>query len=122
MQLAQTNPDGNLGAFTAPTQTLNQSTEAGVLNNLETFISQMLGLLTIIASFGFIAYFIYGALKWVMAGGDSGKVQKARDQMTQAAVGLIVVVASYSLIGIVGTVLGLNILHPATVLETLIPR
>lgn len=121
MKLAQTDTD--LGTFSPPTTAFSEGSEAGTgaLTNLETLISTFLGIITVFASLAFIVYFLFGALKWVTAGGDSGKVQKARDQMIQGVIGLVIVVISYSVIGLIGTILGLNILQPGEALKALIP-
>jgi hypothetical protein len=91
--------------------------------NLELFISNALGALTVIAGLMFIFYFVLGALNWVTAAGEKGKVEKAREQMVQGVVGMVVIVISYALIGIVGTFVGLNLLKPGTLLlENLRPK
>lgn len=89
------------------------TTGAQALTQLELFISNILGFLTVTAAIFFIVYFVMGAYKWTAAGGDSGKVSKARDQMIQGVLGLILIVASYGIIGVIGTVVGINILNPA---------
>lgn len=64
-------------------------------------------------------YFMWGAIEWITAGGDSAKVGKARDKITQSVVGLIVLVASFTLIGLISQVFfgpGFNLL------ELTIPR
>lgn len=70
----------------------------------------------------FLIYFIVAALGWITSGGEKGKVEAARQQMTNAAIGLIIVIAAYSIVGIVGGVLGINILNPIKVIQTLIPK
>lgn len=70
----------------------------------------------------FLIYFIVAALSWITAGGEKGKIESARNSMTNAALGLIIVIASYAIVGIVGGVLGLNILNPIQVIGTLIPK
>jgi hypothetical protein len=90
-------------------------------NNVEHFVSQILGILTLLAGLLFIFYFVLGAFRWISAGGDSGNTQKARDQMTQAVIGMILVVASYSIIGLVGNLFGFNILSPAAEIINLTP-
>ena len=49
--------------------------------------------------------FILGGLSWITSSGEREKVEKAKKQMTSAAIGLIIVVASYSIAFIIGTVL-----------------
>lgn len=84
--------------------------------SLETLISTLLGALTAIAGLGFLIYFVIGGINWITAGGDQQKHQKATKQLTDAAIGLIVVVVAYAIAGIVGTVLEVDILNPASLL------
>lgn len=51
-----------------------------------------------------IIYFVWGAIEWIVAGGDSSKVQKARDRLTQATIGLIILVGTYTIIGFINSV------------------
>ena len=88
---------------------------------LEKFFSNLLGVFTLIGGLMFIIYFILGALGWITASGDPEKLKKSTGQMTNALLGLIIVVAAYSLFYIVGLVLGFNILNPAQEIETLKP-
>jgi hypothetical protein len=83
---------------------------------LTEFISSMVTTLTVVASLAFAIYFIIGGLKWITSGGDKAKAEVAKTQMTQAAIGLIIVVISFFIIGIISNVLGLDILDPAAVL------
>lgn len=48
--------------------------------------------------------FLWGAIEWITAGGDSGKVGKARDKITQAIIGLVILVGSFVIIGFIGRV------------------
>jgi hypothetical protein len=112
--LAQTKT--NLGNITPPTNSFSAGSEtgSGAGANLEHFISNTIGVLTILGGLFFIFYFVTGGLNWVTAGGEQGKVTKARDQMVQAVIGMVVIVISYGLVGVVGSFLGLDLLHPAT--------
>ncbi len=88
------------------------STPAGAVAPLGKFLSTLIGFLTTLAGLMFLIYFILAALSWITAGGEKGKIETARGQMTNAAIGLVVVIAAYAIIGIVGGVLGLDILNP----------
>lgn len=92
-----------------------------VLDNMENFISYVIGLITIVAGLFFVVNFLLAALNWVTAGGDAGKIQKARDQMVQSTLGLVVVVGAYAIIGLIGTIVGLDLLQPAVSLLKIIP-
>ena len=99
-------------------QALDQTQTFG---SLERIISNALGIITVFAGLFFIVYFFMAAFKWSTAGGDGAKVGKARDEMVQGVLGLIIIVAAYGIIGIIGRILGLNILDPTSVLTPLIP-
>ncbi|OGD62296.1 hypothetical protein A2160_00705 [Candidatus Beckwithbacteria bacterium RBG_13_42_9] len=95
-------------------------TEAGIA--LADLLSNAIGFLTITSGIFFIFYFIIGALKWILAGGKPDKVQQAQDTMTHAAIGLIIVAMAYTIVFIVGQVLGINILQPVESILKLGPR
>lgn len=45
----------------------------------------------------FVVLIIYAGFMWMTAGGDSSKVQKAKDIIVRAIVGLIIVMSSYAI-------------------------
>jgi hypothetical protein len=51
-----------------------------------------------------IAFFIFGAVEWMTAGSDTKKTESARNRMTNAVVGLIILVASFTLISFISKV------------------
>jgi hypothetical protein len=75
-----------------------------------TFFSNILGFLTLLSGIFFLVYFLVGGLTWLTASGKHEQVEKAKQSMTNAAVGLIIVVAAYGIAFIIGRVLGLDIL------------
>ncbi len=52
-----------------------------------------------------IMYFLWGAFEWLMSEGDSGKLQKARNKMMHAAIGLLILVSAFIIIGFVSRLL-----------------
>lgn len=96
-------------------------TTTGTLDTLDLVISSILGLATVVGGLLFVFTFIQGAIGWIGAGGDAGKITKARDQMLQGVIGLIILVASYAIIGLVGSIVGITILTPAAMIEGVLP-
>ncbi len=96
-------------------------TEEGALTNLELFISNMIGVLTVFAAIFFIIYFLIAAVTWVTSGNDTGKLQNARERMLHGVMGLVIVVAAYGIIGLIGSIIGLDLLSPAEQLGNIIP-
>jgi len=84
------------------------------------FISGVIGVLTIVAGLWFIFVFISGAISMISSGGDKNALESARKRISSALIGLAVVVASIFLIELVGKILGINlILNPAQFVESM---
>jgi len=81
--------------------------------------SNTLGVFTIVAGLMFMLNFILGGLGWLTASGKADQVEKAKMKMTNSAIGLIIVVASYSIAFIIGEILGFKILDPAKYIKAL---
>ncbi len=98
---------------TGPFQNVGASPGA----DLERLASTILGTLTGVASLAFLLYFVIGALNWITAGGDKTKIESAQKSMLNAIMGIVVVVIAYFIASIIGFVLGINILNPASILN-----
>lgn len=111
-------PGGANGTFVP--QNLNSA--EGVLSTGQGIISFVVTFLTIFAGLMFLYQFLRGALAWISAGGDQKKISDARDMITQGVIGLVIIVASYAILGVISSVLGLDLLNPAQLLLQLVPR
>jgi len=101
---------GNLGLEDAA---INETTVGAQFGG---FLSTIVTSLTVIGGLAFVIFFTLGGLKWLTAGGDKTKVQEAQQQMTQGVIGLVAMVAGLFVVGIVGGVLGIDILNPFSTL------
>jgi len=90
----------------------------GYTASAENLISNVLAFLTIIAGLTFMIQFLLGGLTWITAGGKQDKIESAQSMMTNGAIGLIIVVISYSVVWIVGKALGIPILEPGTLINS----
>lgn len=109
----------SIGEYTQPTNTdaFKPTAEVGV--SLERMLSLAVGMLTLVSGLAFLIYFFIGTLSWTLAGSDEGKVEKAKKQMTNGAIGLIIVVMAYTIIAVLGNLVGLKLLNPACELARL---
>lgn len=110
------------GLKTGYEPTLEANASGNAPDVFESIMSNIVGFLTILSGLYFFVMFIIGGLGWASAGGDSGKVDTAKNRMTNGVIGLIIVVAAYSVIFIVGTVLGIKILQPGEEIIKLSPN
>lgn len=106
--------DVGLGSISGPGKFMTGGGSPG--SQLEDLISTGIGALTVMAGLAFIIYFLYGAISYVTAGGKPDNTAKAQKTITDAAIGLIIVVITYFIVGIIGSILGLDILNPAKTL------
>lgn len=97
---------GPLGTFEVSEKV---DTAIGLFNQV---ISNIVGLLTVIAGIWFIFQFIIGAFSWLTAGGDKAKTEAARAKITSGIIGLAIVIVAIFLIDLIGSLLGLDILRP----------
>ncbi len=74
---------------------------------LKTFIN----LVFIVGTTIFVFMFLYGAIKWILSGGDKGQLESARGTITHALIGLILLVATFAIIKLIEAILGIEILH-----------
>lgn len=91
-------------------------TGTGLEGKLASFVSTIVNVVTVIAGLAFLLYFAIGGLKWITSSGEKAKAEEAKTELTQAAIGLIVVAVSYFIAGIVGGVVGIDILSPGKLL------
>lgn len=76
--------------------------------NVGGIISTLLNLVLVIAAILVFAYLIWGGIEWITSGGDKSKTESARNKITAAIVGLVVLVASYAILQLVLQILGLG--------------
>ena len=74
----------------------------GVVGKLVMFIF-------IIAIIVALVFLVYGGLKWIVSGGDKGKVEEARGTIIAAVIGLIVVFLSYFILNFVLSLFGMDV-------------
>ena len=84
------------------------------------FLSSIIGLLTVVAGIWFFFVLLTGAIMWIGAGGDKGKVVEARQRITMGLIGIAVVVAALFIADVVGGLLGFpQILDPGGFIQDL---
>lgn len=57
-----------------------------------------------------LAYLIWGGMNWTMSGGDKTKLESARKTIIYAIVGLALCFLSFFIIGLFGSLFGINLL------------
>lgn len=62
----------------------------------------------IVGGLAFLVYLLMGGLNWITAGGDKGKVEHAREMITQGIIGIAILASVFALYGVVLRFLGVD--------------
>lgn len=95
--------------FAASSITIDQPPNVKI-NEIGQLISAVVGLLLIVAALLAFLYLILGGIKWITAGGDKAGMEEARNKITHAIVGLIIVGAAWAIMILVQNFLGVTII------------
>jgi hypothetical protein len=80
------------------------------INNIGSLISAVVGLLLILAALLAFFFLILGGIQWITSGGDKAGMEAARNKITHAIVGLIIVGAAWAIMILVQNFLGITII------------
>ena len=78
----------------------------GFFTSFETLWSRLLQFVMAIGLLMVFLYLIWGGIDWITSGGDKGKTEGARNKITAAVIGLIVLAAAYAILTIAVGFLG----------------
>jgi len=93
----------------APPFTPISATDGGFrINDLGLVLQGLLNLVLFVSALLVFAYLVWGGIQWLTSGGDKGKTEEARNKITAAIVGLVVVALSYAIFRVVLYVVGIE--------------
>jgi hypothetical protein len=89
------------------------------LSNLDfpTVIGGLVKLLMIVAAVVFFFMLVIGGIRWIASGGDKGQTEAARNQITAALVGLVIVFAAWAIVSLINMFFNVDLLHLNTSLR-----
>jgi quinol-cytochrome oxidoreductase complex cytochrome b subunit len=80
----------------------------GWASNIGSLINTALNLVMVVALLLVFLYLILGGIQWITSGGDKGKTEEARNKITAAVIGIIILAAAYALVTFVAYILGFS--------------
>lgn len=97
-----------------PTNTSIDITPGGQLSTLGSFsIASLLQagvtLIFIIAGIVFFFMLVIGGIRWIVSGGDKAQTEAARNQITAALVGLVIVFAAWAIATLLANFFGISV-------------
>jgi hypothetical protein len=87
---------------------LNIEMGSGYVNDLGTVISGAINLIFMVAALIAFGFLIFGGIEWITSGGDKSKTEGARNKITAAVVGLLILAASWAIINFTLSLLGFD--------------
>ena len=78
---------------------------------LTSYIILLWRTLIVLGGLAALLFFLWGALDWIIAGGDEGKVQSARKKMTGAIIGFVILASTVAILTFVGQLIGYDFLE-----------
>jgi hypothetical protein len=91
---------------------LNFSDRHGLYNitNVGSLITAVVGLMLILAALLAFFFLILGGIQWITSGGEKSAMEAARNKITHAIVGLVIVGAAWAIMLLVQNFLGIQII------------
>ena len=91
----------------------------GVGESVAHLVSVVIGLFTLVAGLWFLIQLILGGYAYMSAGGNKEKAQTASQKITQALIGLVIVVLAIFIINLLGYILNIDFLNVGEVIQNL---
>lgn len=95
------------------------TTATGAMGSVSYILSRVIGFLTIAAAIWFFIQLIIAGISWITAGGEKNKLTEARERLTNAFIGLVVVVAGWAILALAGSFFGVDFTSPSAIIETI---
>lgn len=93
-----------------PSILIKRPTDQIKIESLGSLITALVGTLLIIAALLAFFYLILGGIQWITSGGDKAGMEAARNKITHAVVGLVIVGAAWAIMILVQNFLGVTII------------
>ena len=72
-------------------------------------VSGFIRLMLVIAALVFFFILVIGGIRWIASGGDKAQTEGARNQITAALIGLVIVFAAWAILALIKTFFGVDI-------------
>lgn len=111
--------DTGLGPWSWLFREEDVSSAAGIFTDI---LSRVIGVMTVVAGLFFMFNIFIAAYGFLHAGGSDEKIKQSTDNLLHSIIGLVVVIAAYALISLLGALLGFEILQPGKFIKMLGPK
>lgn len=74
------------------------------------WLGNIMSVVMVVAALLVLVFMIWGAIEWITSGGDKSKMEGARNKITNAVIGLIILAATTALFLLIEQFLGIDVL------------
>lgn len=78
---------------------------------IPSLVSVGIRLVVIVAALVFFFILVIGGIRWIASGGDKAQTEAARNQITSALIGLVIVFAAWAIVALINTIFHVNIFN-----------
>jgi len=105
--------DGDGGGSTIGNATITTGLEGRVsFDNIGTLLGNIIIAAMVISGLMVFFYLIMGGIQYISSGGDKAQAEAARDKITYALIGLVIVIGSFAIVKLIESFFGIDILSP----------
>jgi len=76
---------------------------------LPSIISALIRMTVVVAAIVFFFILVIGGIRWIASGGDKAQTEAARNQITAALVGLVIVFAAWAIVALINVFFKIDI-------------
>ena len=76
----------------------------------EELIPNGIGLLFVFGGLAFFFMFVWGAISWILSGGDKAGVESAKNKITNSLIGMALMVGIFAIVNLIENFFGISIL------------
>ncbi len=73
-------------------------------------VPKLVGILFVIGALAFFFMLIWGAISWILSGGDKAHLESAKGRITSAIVGMVLLIGSFAIVKLIEAFFGIDIL------------
>ncbi|OGM09775.1 hypothetical protein A2W13_01175 [Candidatus Woesebacteria bacterium RBG_16_36_11] len=102
--------------YAADDTIINLKPEDGLASDLTELtipriVSGLIKFAIIIAALVFFFMLVVGGIRWIVSGGDKAQTEAARNQVTHALIGLVIVFAAWAIAALIGAFFSVDIFN-----------
>src|SRR5438552_16879341 len=86
------------------------STDVATIQCLESLFTNVVQAVLSLAAVALFAMFVVGGFSFLFSGGDQKKLEKARGTLTNAIIGLVVIVAAFLILRTISVLTGVDVI------------